>query len=128
MEHLLVPIKVQALVIDDLVINKRGALLVEGEYTANSGRWAPLSQDYLYVSAFHDPAGGRVVVVAVNQKYSDLQQDFRIAGGTVTQLTTWLTATGTNLQAQGAVSVVDGKFTAQLPARSVTTFVGTATP
>jgi hypothetical protein len=46
MEHLLVPIKVQALVVDDLVISKRGALLVEGEYTANSGRWAPLSQDY----------------------------------------------------------------------------------
>ena len=46
MEHLLVPIKVQALVIDDLVITKRGALRVDGKYTANSGRWAPLSQDY----------------------------------------------------------------------------------
>ena len=88
----------------------------------------PESQQYLYLSAFHDPASGRVVVVAVNQKYNDLQQEFTIAGGTVTELTPWLTAEGTNLQAQGAVSVVDGKFTAVLPARSVTTFVGTATP
>jgi glucuronoarabinoxylan endo-1,4-beta-xylanase len=88
----------------------------------------PLSQDYLYVSAFHDPAGGRIAVVAVNQKYSDLQQDFTIAGGAVSEMTPWLTAEGTNLQAQAAVSVVDGKFTAVLPARSVTTFVGTATP
>jgi hypothetical protein len=46
MEQLLVPIKVQALVIDDLVIRKRGALRVEDKYTANSGRWASLSQDY----------------------------------------------------------------------------------
>ena len=46
MDHLLVPIKVQALVIDELVINKRGALLHEGRYTANSGRWARLAQNY----------------------------------------------------------------------------------
>ncbi|HEU4435392.1 MAG TPA: hypothetical protein VFR51_18550, partial [Pyrinomonadaceae bacterium] len=46
MEYLLVPIKVEALVVDDLVINKRGALLVENDYTSNSGRWASLSQDY----------------------------------------------------------------------------------
>ena len=80
------------------------------------------------MTAFLDPASGRIVVVAVNQKSNDLEQDFTIAGGTVTELTPWLTAEGTNLQAQGAVSVVDGKFTAMLPARSVTTFVGTATP
>lgn len=88
----------------------------------------PESQQYLYLSAFHDPAGGRVVVVAVNQKYNDLQQDFTVAGGTVGEMTPWLTAEGKNLVGQGAVPVVDGKFTALLPARSVTTFVGTATP
>ncbi|HKR13829.1 MAG TPA: hypothetical protein VJT15_17320 [Pyrinomonadaceae bacterium] len=47
-QHLLVPIKVQALVVDDLVIKRRGALVREGDrYVANSGRWAPLAQDYL---------------------------------------------------------------------------------
>ena len=47
MEHLLVPIKVQALVIDDLVVKRGGALIVEGDrYVANSGHWAPLAQDY----------------------------------------------------------------------------------
>ncbi len=88
----------------------------------------PFAQEYLHLTAFHDPAGGRVVVVVINQKYNDLSQDFTVAGGTVTQLTPWLTAEGANLQAQGAVSVVEGKFTAVLPARSVTTFVGTTTP
>ena len=88
----------------------------------------PLSQQYLHLSAFHHPASGRIVVVAVNQKYNDLQQEFTIAGGTVTTLTPWLTAEGKNLAEQSPVSVVDGKFTAVLSARSVTTFVGTATP
>lgn len=47
-QHLLVPIKLQALVIDDLVIKRRGALIRDGDhYVANSGRWAPLTQDYL---------------------------------------------------------------------------------
>lgn len=47
-KHLLVPIKVQALVVDDLVIKRRGALIREGDrYVANSGRWAPVAQDYL---------------------------------------------------------------------------------
>ena len=86
------------------------------------------SQQYVYTSAFHDPPSGRVVLVATNHKSNDLQQDFTIAGGTVTQVTPWLTAEGTDLKEQGAMSVTDGKFTALLPARSVTTFVGTATP
>ncbi len=46
-QHLLVPIKLQALVIDDLVIKRKGALVRDGDrYVANSGRWAPLTQDY----------------------------------------------------------------------------------
>ncbi len=45
-QHLLVPIKVQALVIDDLVIKRKGALTKDDRLTANSGRWAPVVQDY----------------------------------------------------------------------------------
>lgn len=56
-EHLLVPIKVQALVIDDIVIQKRGALMIEGQkYAANDGRWSPLVQDYrLLVNSMSAP-------------------------------------------------------------------------
>jgi hypothetical protein len=51
-QHLLVPIKVQALVIDDLVIKRRGALSRDQDHTsANSGRWAPLAQDYRALTA-----------------------------------------------------------------------------
>ena len=45
--HLLVPIKVQALVIDDIVIDKRGVIEIErNKYAANDGRWSPKLQDY----------------------------------------------------------------------------------
>jgi glucuronoarabinoxylan endo-1,4-beta-xylanase len=92
------------------------------------GATPPLSQQFVYVTAFRDPAGGRFVLVVINQKYNDLAQDFTIAGGAVTELVPWQTAAGRNLQAQAAVSVVDGKFTYVLPERSVTTFVGAVTP
>lgn len=50
--HLLVPIKVEALVVDDLVIERRGALVKdEKRYVANSGRWTPVAQDYRSLTA-----------------------------------------------------------------------------
>ena len=46
-QHLLVPIKVQALVIDDIVIQKRGVIEIErNRYAANDGRWSPQLFDY----------------------------------------------------------------------------------
>lgn len=44
--HLLVPIKAQALVIDDIVINRSGVLLADDKYRAGAGRWSPLQSDY----------------------------------------------------------------------------------
>ena len=46
-QHLLVPIRVQALVIDDVVIERAGAVRKEGgKYSANDGRWSPEVHDY----------------------------------------------------------------------------------
>ena len=45
-QHLLVPIKVQALVIDDIVFQKRGVVEHQGSYYANDGRWSPQLFDY----------------------------------------------------------------------------------
>lgn len=46
-QPLLVPIKVQALVIDDIVIQKRGVIeLGPNQYAANDGRWSPKLYDY----------------------------------------------------------------------------------
>ncbi|HET8783327.1 MAG TPA: hypothetical protein VFM63_12965 [Pyrinomonadaceae bacterium] len=52
-QHLLVPIKVQALVIDDIVIKKTGAISFQNRLIANDGRWSPQLQNYqpLLVSA-----------------------------------------------------------------------------
>jgi len=45
-QHLLVPIKVQALVIDDIVIKKRGSIELENRLVANDGRWSPQLYNY----------------------------------------------------------------------------------
>src|ERR1051325_5116129 len=46
-QTLLVPIKVQALVIDDIVIERAAPIKKEGgPYTANDGRWSPEVHDY----------------------------------------------------------------------------------
>ncbi|HEU4713013.1 MAG TPA: hypothetical protein VFS76_15695 [Pyrinomonadaceae bacterium] len=51
-QHLLVPIKVQALVVDDIVIKKRGVIELDGNrYAANDGRWSPQLFDYDELSA-----------------------------------------------------------------------------
>ncbi|HEX6716020.1 MAG TPA: hypothetical protein VF088_02850 [Pyrinomonadaceae bacterium] len=55
--YLLVPIKVQALVIDDLVINKSGAIKSGDKYAANTGRWSPLTYDYQQVPRALTPPG-----------------------------------------------------------------------
>jgi glucuronoarabinoxylan endo-1,4-beta-xylanase len=88
----------------------------------------PTPQDSVFLTAFIDPAGTRVVLVAINQLTNERSQDFVIAGGNVAQFVPWVTATGQNLQAQSPVSVTDGAFTYTLPGHSVTTFVGDVTP
>jgi glucuronoarabinoxylan endo-1,4-beta-xylanase len=82
-------------------------------------------QESVFVSGFVDQVSGRVVVVAMNHGYADATQDFAIAGGTVDAMTPWVTSAGLQLAAQGSVAVTDGTFTATLPQRSVTSFVGT---
>jgi len=84
-------------------------------------------QTSVSVTAFTDPASGRVVVVAINQARYDVDQDFSIAGGTATDLTPWVTSATQQLEAQTPISLVDGAFSTTLPAQSVTSFVGTVT-
>jgi len=84
----------------------------------------PTPQRYVYVTAFAELATGRFVIVAINQGYGDLAQDFTIAGGVATEVTPWVTSASQQLAAQATVPITDGAFTATLPARSVTTFVG----
>ena len=58
--HLLVPIKVQALVIDDLVIDKSGVIETSPrKFAANDGRWSPQQYDYQPLSNVLSPPGPR---------------------------------------------------------------------
>ena len=54
--HLLVPIKVQALVIDDIVIQKKGVIEFEKRYYANDGRWSPKAYNYAALNSLNAPA------------------------------------------------------------------------
>lgn len=65
-QHLLVPIKVQALVIDDIVFQKRGVVEIQKQdineqtrYAANDGRWSPQLFDYQVLPATLTAPGPR---------------------------------------------------------------------
>ena len=83
-------------------------------------------QAYLYVTAFIDPTTNQIAIVAINDAQYALDQAFSIGGGTVAELTPWLTSADVALTPQAPVAVSDGTFSVTLPPRSVTTFVGTA--
>jgi hypothetical protein len=72
--HLLVPIKAQALVIDDIVIDRSGAALVDGKYVANAGRWSPLQSDYQSVPGSLS-APGPIPFYGATRKYQGKDAD-----------------------------------------------------
>jgi glucuronoarabinoxylan endo-1,4-beta-xylanase len=82
-------------------------------------------QPNVLASAFTDPVGGRVVIVAVNLSTADKAQDVTIAGAGAGagSATPWLTSADVALAAQPPISLTDGAFSTTLPAKSVTTFV-----
>lgn len=72
--HLLVPIKAQALVIDDIVIDRSGAAVVDGKYVANAGRWSPLQSDYQSVPGSLS-APGPIPFYGATRKYQGKEAD-----------------------------------------------------
>src|ERR1044071_8747434 len=58
-QHLLVPIKVQALVIDDIVIQKSGVIELDRRYVANDGRWSPQVYNYKFLTGSLTAPGPR---------------------------------------------------------------------
>jgi glucuronoarabinoxylan endo-1,4-beta-xylanase len=84
----------------------------------------PSPQDFVYVSAFADPASGRVVIVAVNSNTADMEQVFSIPGSILAAVTPWITSADLALAPADPVPIAGAEFTFVLPRRSVTTFVG----
>ncbi|WP_010248627.1 carbohydrate-binding protein [Acetivibrio cellulolyticus] len=75
----------------------------------------------VYVSAY--TGDNKVVIVAINKGTSAVSQKFNIQGGSPSTISAY-TTTGSQNLAAGSVNVSASSFTAQLPAESVTTFVG----
>jgi glucuronoarabinoxylan endo-1,4-beta-xylanase len=79
----------------------------------------------VFVSAYK--SGNKVVIVAVNKKTATSSLNFTVSGGAATgTVESWRTSGTENMvKAAGTIAVSGGKFSATLPAQSVTTFVGT---
>ncbi|MEU7749424.1 glycoside hydrolase family 30 beta sandwich domain-containing protein [Nonomuraea sp. NPDC049158] len=75
----------------------------------------------VYVSAYR--GGDSTVVVALNKGTSAVSQQFTLANGTASRVSSWLTDASRNVAPQGTTGVSNGSFTVTLPARSVMTFV-----
>ncbi len=74
-----------------------------------------------FVSAYK--GNNRVVIVAINRGTSAVSQKFVLQNGNASTVSSWVTDASRNLASQPAINVSNRAFTAQLPARSVTTFV-----
>jgi glucuronoarabinoxylan endo-1,4-beta-xylanase len=76
------------------------------------------------LSAYKDPTGGTVVVVAINKGSAAAEVPITIAGGTApTSCTPTVTSASDNLKDGTAVSVAAGVLTASLASKTVTTYV-----
>ncbi|MEV6153467.1 glycoside hydrolase family 30 beta sandwich domain-containing protein [Nonomuraea sp. NPDC052129] len=110
---------------EDGQISKRGANMahfarfVRPGYVRIGATANPASN--VYVSAYR--GGDSTVVVAINKGTSAVSQQFTLANGTASRVSSWLTDASRNVAPQGTTGVSNGSFTVTLPARSVMTFV-----
>lgn len=81
----------------------------------------------VYLSAFKDPSGGQVAVVAINAGTSSASLPLSIDAGQFGSLTVYRTSATENIASVGTLTG-GATVTATLPASSVTTLVGTVTP
>lgn len=79
------------------------------------------------ITAFRDPASGSFAVVVTNDSSTSRSEVLRLNGFAATSVTPYRTSKTENLAALAPVDASTGSFTATLPPRSVTTFVGTGT-
>jgi glucuronoarabinoxylan endo-1,4-beta-xylanase len=79
------------------------------------------------ISAFKDPVSGQFAVVAVNSGNA-VSKTFALNGFTAASVTPWVTSANLDLAQQGDIATDGSGFTADLPAQSVTTFVGVRAP
>ena len=76
------------------------------------------------LTAYKNPADGTVVLVAINNNTTATPLSLFVSGAVPCTVTPWLTSASDNLAAKSPIMVSNGRFSASLPAQSVTTFVG----
>lgn len=81
----------------------------------------------LSVTAYRNVPTGDFVVVAINSGGITMPLYLDLEGLAVTTVTPWCTSAALDLAAQQSVNVASGLLSVQLPALSVTSFVGTGT-
>ncbi|MEU5154744.1 glucuronoxylanase [Glycomyces sp. NPDC021274] len=78
-------------------------------------------QSNVYITAFK--SGARIVIVAINKNASAAYFPFTVKGGGNATVATWVTDANNTLAASASPTMTNGSFGAQLPARSIRTFV-----
>ncbi|MFD5831865.1 glucuronoxylanase, partial [Lentzea sp. NPDC060358] len=110
---------------EDGQISKRGANMahfakwVRPGYSRITATANP--QSNVYISAFK--SGARLVIVAINKNTSPVDHVFTIRDTGNATASTWLTSASANLAHYNDFTITGGTFNAQLPARSIRTFV-----
>lgn len=83
----------------------------------------PVPQVQVEVTAFTDPASGRVAIVLANSASNEQTQNITLTNALATTFTPYVTSASQALDPSAPVAVVAGRVTVQLPALSVTTLV-----
>jgi len=76
------------------------------------------------VSAYKNPADGTVAVVAINKNSSATPLSLFVSGVVPCAITPWVTSDSESIVSKAAIAVTSARFSASLPPKSVTTFVG----
>lgn len=85
-------------------------------------------QASLLVTAFQSAVRDEAAIVVVNKRSNDVTATFEIGSAIASSVTPWMTSRDHALAPQAALPVTNGTFTYVVPAESVVTFVGSATP
>jgi len=76
------------------------------------------------LTAYKNPADGTVVMVAINNNTSATPVSLFVSGAAPCTVTPWVTSATDNLAEKSPITVSNARFSASLPAQSVSTFVG----
>jgi O-glycosyl hydrolase len=80
------------------------------------------------ISAYQDTNSVSFAIVAINTNTTDINQTFTLQNFAATTLTPWITSSSLSLSNQAGFSVSGSSFSYTLPAMSVVTLVGQASP